>query len=238
MTQISGTLIDAAGRTLSGQNAEAFYISMMHAKPYCIGFNCALGAPLMYPFLQRLSQIATCNVHAYPNAGLPNAMGGYDETPEMFGENCRKFAEAGLINMVGGCCGTTPNFIAAIKKAVTSYPVREIPEDKHITMFSGLQEFIFRDNLNFVNIGERCNIAGSALFKKMIVSGDYEKAIKVASAQVEGGAQILDINLDDGLIDGKMAMTKLIRLFSSNTDVSSLPFMIDSSKFEVIEAGL
>lgn len=211
---------------------------MMHAKPYCIGFNCALGAPLMYPFLQRLSKIATCNVHAYANAGLPNAMGGYDETAEQFAENTGKFAENGLVNMVGGCCGTTPAFIAAVKKKVSQYPPREIPKDTHITMFSGLEEFQFRSNINFVNIGERCNIAGSAAFKKIIKEGDYEKATKIGCEQVEGGAQIIDINLDDGLIDGKMAMTKLIRLFSSNTDIASLPFMIDSSKFEVIEAGL
>jgi len=142
----------------------------------------------MYPFLQRLSKIATCNVHAYANAGLPNAMGGYDETAEQFAENTGKFAENGLVNMVGGCCGTTPAFIAAVKKKVSQYPPREIPKDTHITMFSGLEEFQFRSNINFVNIGERCNIAGSAAFKKIIKEGDYEKATKIGCEQVEGGA--------------------------------------------------
>jgi len=192
----------------------------------------------MYPFLQRLSKMASCYVHAYPNAGLPNAMGGYDETPEAFGENMKMFADNGLINMIGGCCGTMPNFIAATAKAMHGIPPRVRPAPSQITHFSGLTEFIFRKDLNFVNVGERCNIAGSALFKKMIVNGDFEKALQVAKNQVENGAQILDINLDDGLINGKEAMTKFMRLLSSDSEISNLPFMIDSSKFEVIEAGL
>jgi len=185
---ISGTIIDAAGRTLSGQNTEAFYISMMNAKPFCIGFNCALGASQMHPFLQRLAKLSTTYVHAYPNAGLPNAMGGYDETPENFAVNMREFVHEGLVNMVGGCCGTTPSYIEALYKAVRGLPRRIVPEDPKITMFSGMQEFIFRSNIPFVNIGERCNIAGSLSFKKMIKAGEYEKAIAVAKAQVETGA--------------------------------------------------
>lgn len=236
---LSGTIIDAAGRTLSGQNTEAFYISMMNAKPFCIGFNCALGADQMYPFLQRLSNIAQCYVHAYPNAGLPNAMGGYDETPENFGVNLRKYATNGLVNMVGGCCGTTPNYIEALYDAVRGVQRRvDIPEDKHRMMLSGMSEFIFSDHIRFINVGERCNIAGSLAFKKLIVAGNYDKAVSVAKSQVELGAQILDFNLDDGMIDGKSAMTKFMRMALSDPDIASVPIMVDSSKFDVIEAGL
>ena len=180
---LSGTIIDAAGRTLSGQNTEAFYISMMNAKPFCIGFNCALGATQMHPFLQRLSKIAECYVHAYPNAGLPNAMGGYDETPENFAKNMRKFATDGLVNMVGGCCGTTPDYIEALYDAVRGVQRRvNIPATQHRMMLSGMQEFIFSDMIRFVNVGERCNIAGSLAFKKMIVANQFDKAVSVAKA--------------------------------------------------------
>ena len=157
---------------------------MSNAKPMCIGLNCALGANLMQPFLQRLSQIAPTNVHAYPNAGLPNAMGGYDETPEMFGEAIRKYAEEGLINMVGGCCGTNPDYIREVKRVVDSFPPRQIPEKSNLTMLSGLTEFKFTPNIPFINVGERCNIAGSILFKRMIEKEDYEAALKVAIDQV------------------------------------------------------
>jgi len=236
---ISGTLIDAAGGTLSGQNTEAFYISMTNAKHYCIGFNCALGATQMYPFLQRLSKIAQCYVHAYPNAGLPNAMGGYDETPENFAINLKQFVTDGLVNMVGGCCGTTPNYIEALTDAVRGMPRRDnIPVTKNLQMLSGMQEFIFRDHIKFINVGERCNIAGSLAFKKMITAGNFEKAVAVAKSQVELGAQILDFNLDDGMIDGKAAMTKFMRMALADPDIASVPIMVDSSKFEVIEAGL
>jgi 5-methyltetrahydrofolate--homocysteine methyltransferase len=158
---ISGTIIDAAGRTLSGQNTEAFYISVMNAKPFCVGLNCALGAPLMYPFLQRLSKIANTYVHAYPNAGLPNAMGGYDETPEEFAQSIYKFAQEGLLNMVGGCCGTSPASIKALKSAIEGLPRRVIPPKRNLTFLSGLTEFTFTDIIRFVNVGERCNISGS-----------------------------------------------------------------------------
>jgi 5-methyltetrahydrofolate--homocysteine methyltransferase len=235
---ISGTIIDAAGRTLSGQNTEAFYISMSNANPFCIGFNCALGAEQMFPFMQRLSKIANCNVHAYPNAGLPNAMGGYDETPESFAASCKKYADDGIVNMLGGCCGTTPAAIKALAEAVEGIERRQIPDNPPITMFSGMTEFIFTPNIPFVNIGERCNISGSIAFKKLIKNNDYEKAIAVAKKQVEDGAQILDFNLDDGLIDGVQAMTKFTRLALSDPDIASVPLMIDSSKWEVIEAGL
>jgi 5-methyltetrahydrofolate--homocysteine methyltransferase len=185
---ISGTIIDAAGRTLSGQNTEAFYISMMNCKPYCIGFNCALGATQMQPFLQRLSKIASTYVHAYPNAGLPNAMGGYDETPANFGQNVRNFAIDGLVNMVGGCCGTTPLYIKELAKSVRGLKPREVPKATSLMMLSGMTEFVLRPNIPFVNVGERCNIAGSLQFKKLIKEGQFEKAISVAKNQVENGA--------------------------------------------------
>jgi 5-methyltetrahydrofolate--homocysteine methyltransferase len=185
---LSGTIIDAAGRTLSGQDIEAFFISMMHADPFCIGLNCALGATQMYPFLQRLSKISHTNVHAYPNAGLPNAMGGYDETPENFATNAKLFCQNGLVNLVGGCCGTTPNYIAALWKAIQDIPRRELPPKSDIMMLSGMSSFILRDHIKFVNVGERCNISGSTKFKKMIKNDKYEEAISVAKDQVENGA--------------------------------------------------
>jgi 5-methyltetrahydrofolate--homocysteine methyltransferase len=235
---ISGTIIDAAGRTLSGSNTEAFFISMMNAKPFCIGFNCALGADQMYPVIQRLSKISHFYVHAYPNAGLPNAMGGYDETPENFAINAKKFATDGIINMIGGCCGTTPDYINALWKAVQGVPRRIVSPESNKMMLSGMEEFIFGDHIKFVNIGERCNISGSLKFKKLIKEDKYEAAIAVAKDQVENGAQILDFNLDDGLIDGKKAMTRFMRMALSDPDIAKVPIMIDSSKFEVVEAGL
>jgi len=240
---ISGTLVDASGRTLSGQTIEAFYASVRHSNPFCVGINCALGASQMRPFLQRLAGIAECFVSVYANAGLPNAMGGYDETPEMMAHANHMFAREGLVNLVGGCCGSTPSHIEAIVNAIQSLPPRPFPErrEDHIPemMLSGLEHLIVsKERLNFVNVGERCNIAGSSRFKKLIVGNDYGKAMDVAKKQVEDGAQILDINLDDGLVNGVNAMTKFIRIAITEPDVSKVPFMIDSSNFEVIEAGL
>ncbi len=203
---ISGTITDASGRTLSGQTTEAFYISVAHAKPFCIGLNCALGATDMRPYLQRLGQIAECFVHAYPNAGLPNAMGGYDETAADLGTSLRDFAVSGLINMAGGCCGTTPPHIKAIAQACEGVRPREPQPISTVTRLSGLEPLILTKNITFVNIGERCNIAGSRAFKNMIMKGEYEKALAVARSQVENGAQILDYNFDEGLLDGEMAM--------------------------------
>ena len=211
---------------------------MMSANPFCIGFNCALGAPQMYPFLQRLSKMAHMNVHAYPNAGLPNAMGGYDETPENYAANAKKFCEDGLVNMIGGCCGTTPAYIAAIWKVIQGIPRRQHPSKSNTMMLSGMSSFIFQNHIKFVNIGERCNISGSLRFKKLIKADDYDAAIAIAKDQVENGAIILDFNLDDGLIDGKKAMTRFVRMALSDPDIAKVPIMIDSSKFEVIEAGL
>ena len=196
----------------------------------------------MQPFLQRLSKIAKTYVHAYPNAGLPNAMGGYDETPENFAVNLRKFADEGLVNMIGGCCGTTPDYIAALSKQVQGVERRQIQPAQTggyvPMMLSGMTEFIFTENIPFINVGERCNISGSLAFKKLIKNGEFDKAVSVAKAQVENGAQVLDFNLDDGLIDGVQAMTKFVRLALSDPEIASVPLMIDSSKFEVIEAGL
>ena len=236
---ISGTIIDAAGRTLSGQNVEAFFISMSHARPFCIGLNCALGGAQMEPFIQRLSNIASDTfVHAYPNAGLPNAMGGYDETPEEFAATVKSFAEQGFINMAGGCCGTNAKYIGVLANTLKGIKRRELGVREELTHLSGLQEFVFRENLNFVNVGERCNLSGSIQFKRLIVNGDFEKAVEVARKQVENGAQILDINMDEGLIDGRAAMTKFCRLALADPEIARVPFMIDSSKWEVIEAGL
>lgn len=235
---ISGTIIDNAGRNLSGQNIEAFFISMMNAKPFCIGINCALGATLMYQYAQRLSKIAHCYTYAFPNAGLPNAMGGYDETPENFAHHAKKFCVDGIINMIGGCCGTTPDYIEALYKMTIGIERRVPPPPITKMMLSGMQEFILEDHIQFVNVGERCNISGSAKFKKLIKADKYDEAIAVAKDQVENGAQILDFNLDDGLIDGKKAMTRFMRMALSDPDIAKVPIMIDSSKFEVIEAGL
>lgn len=211
---------------------------MMNAKPFCIGFNCALGATQMYPFLQRLAGLAHMNVHAYPNAGLPNAMGGYDESADNFAKNAKQFCIDGLINMIGGCCGTTPDYIEALWNAVKDVPRRELQAPSPKMMLSGMQEFIHGDHIPFINVGERCNISGSAKFKRLIKNDQYDAAIAVAKEQVENGAQILDINLDDGLIDGKKAMTRFIRMALSDPDIAKVPIMVDSSKFEVIEAGL
>lgn len=238
---ISGTLVDLSGRTLSGQTAEAFLISTQHSKPICIGLNCALGATHMKPFLANLSKYATTYVHAYPNAGLPNAMGGYDETPEAFATNCMSFINEKLVNMIGGCCGTTPDYIRAVKQALEKFqsPIRPIPQKINKLMLSGLKEFILFDDIPFVNIGERCNISGSLKFKKLLITdNNYEASLQIAREQVQNGAQVLDINLDDGMIDSKAVMEKFLRLLTTDPEISTLPLMLDSSKFEVLEAGL
>ena len=235
---ISGTITDASGRTLSGQTTEAFYISMYHAKPFCIGLNCALGAAALRGYVARLSNIAECYTHAYPNAGLPNAMGGYDEKPEELGAHIRDFATSGLVNMVGGCCGTTPLHIAAMTRACEQVKPREpAPPSKYLRL-SGLEALIQTPEVRFINIGERCNIAGSRAFKNLILKGEYEKALAVARAQVETGAQVLDINMDEGLLDGLAAMQRFCKLCVSDPDITKVPLMIDSSKFAIVEAGL
>ncbi|MCC7430382.1 methionine synthase [bacterium] len=235
---ISGTITDASGRTLSGQTTEAFLYSLAHANPLAIGLNCALGAKEMRPYLEELSQKANCFVSAYPNAGLPNEFGEYDETPQEFGKWIKDFAESGLINIVGGCCGTTPKHIRELSEAVKNIPLRQIPNLPKQTHFSGLEPLTIRPETNFVNIGERTNVTGSPKFAKLILSGNFEGALQVAREQVEGGAQIIDVNMDEGMLDGEEAMTKFLNLIASEPDISRVPIMIDSSKWNVLEAGL
>ncbi|WP_157373871.1 methionine synthase [Salipiger sp. CCB-MM3] len=235
---ISGTITDLSGRTLSGQTPTAFWHSVRHAAPLTIGLNCALGANAMRPHLAELSSVADTLICAYPNAGLPNEMGEYDETPEQMAEQVAGFARDGLVNIVGGCCGSTYDHIRAIAKAVEGYAPREIP--KHIPQMrlSGLEPFTLTEAIPFVNVGERTNVTGSAKFRKLITNGDYATALEVALNQVENGAQVIDINMDEGLIDSKQAMIEFLNLIAAEPDIARVPIMIDSSKWEVIESGL
>ena len=235
---ISGTITDASGRTLSGQTAESFWVSLAHAKPLSIGFNCALGAEDLRPHLQSISAISDANVSVYPNAGLPNEFGDYDDTPEYMGQVLRSFAEEGLINIVGGCCGTSPAHIKAIADAVADVKPRQVPTDLKTTRLSGLEPLVLDDVTGFVNIGERCNVAGSAKFKNLIAAGDYQTALEIGRNQVENGAQIVDVNMDDAMLDAEVEMVKFLNLIASEPDISRVPLMIDSSKWNVIEAGL
>ncbi|KUI23288.1 methionine synthase [Mycobacterium sp. GA-1285] len=235
---ISGTITDASGRTLSGQVTEAFWNSVRHAKPLAVGLNCALGAPEMRPYIAEISRIADTFVSCYPNAGLPNAFAEYDETPERQAGYVADFAEAGFVNLVGGCCGTTPAHIAKIAEAVEGKPPRKVPQIPVATRLSGLEPLNIDDDTLFVNIGERTNITGSARFRNLIKAEDYDTALSVALQQVEVGAQVIDINMDEGMIDGVAAMDRFTRLIASEPDISRVPVMIDSSKWEVIEAGL
>ena len=211
---ISGTIVDQSGRTLSGQTSEAFYTSIRHAKPFSVGLNCALGAKQMKPFLQRLSAVAECWISVYPNAGLPNAMGGYDETPAEAGEAALDFARDRLVNIVGGCCGTTNNHINAVAAALKTAPTRPYPKkpDQPKMWLSGLERLVVDKSLfAFLNIGERCNIAGSLRFKRLIKNNDYNAAMAVARKQVEDGAMVLDLNVDDGMVDGVAAMQRFLK---------------------------
>jgi len=235
---ISGTITDASGRTLSGQTAEAFWYSIMHAKPLFVGFNCALGATEMRPYIQEMGNVANTFISAHPNAGLPNAFGGYDETPESMAEILRGFATDGLLNIVGGCCGTTPDHIKAIANVVQNIAPRKIPEIKAYCRLSGLEPLVIRPESNFVNVGERTNVTGSKRFADLIKAGEYETALEVAKQQVEGGAQIIDVNMDEGMLDSRAAMLKFLNLMASEPDIARIPVMIDSSKWEVLEAGL
>src|SRR3954452_19073579 len=235
---VSGTITDASGRTLSGQTTEAFWNAMRHVKPLAVGLNCALGAPEMRPYLAEMSRISDTFVSAYPNAGLPNAFGEYDESPERQASYLAEFAEAGLVNLVGGCCGTTPAHIAAIAEVVEGKKRREVPEIPVATRLSGLEPLNITDDSLFVNIGERTNITGSARFRNLIKAEDYDTALSVALQQVEVGAQVIDINMDEGMIDGVAAMDRFTKLIAAEPDISRVPVMIDSSKWEVIEAGL
>ncbi|MBD8008047.1 methionine synthase [Acinetobacter pecorum] len=235
---ISGTITDASGRTLTGQTAEAFWNSMRHAEPISIGFNCALGADAMRPHVKTVSDVADTFVSAHPNAGLPNAFGGYDETPEETAAFIKEFAESGLINITGGCCGTTPDHIRAIAQAVEGIAPRQIPEIEPACRLSGLEPFnITKDSL-FVNVGERTNVTGSKKFLRLIKEENFTEALDVARQQVEAGAQIIDINMDEGMLDSQGAMVHFLNLIASEPDISRVPIMLDSSKWEIIEAGL
>eukprot|EP00899_Mesostigma_viride_P007111 jgi/Mesvir1/16400/Mv18138-RA.1 len=242
---VSGTIVDLSGRTLSGQTNEAFWISIAHAKPMAVGLNCALGAKDMLPYVQNLARVADCFVFCYPNAGLPNAMGGYDQKGAAMADEIAPFLEQGLINMLGGCCGTTPEHIAAMAARAATAKPRLRPTIEPCLRLSGLEPLVYNPGSDyssyrrtFLNIGERCNIAGSSLYKKAIVEGNYDKALAIALKQVQQGAQVLDINMDDGLVDGVAAMTRFVNLLVSEPEASRVPFMIDSSKFHVVEAGL
>ncbi|MEQ1741350.1 MAG: methionine synthase [Candidatus Nitrotoga sp.] len=237
---ISGTITDASGRTLSGQTTEAFWNSLSHTKPLSIGLNCALGAELMRPYVEELSRVATTYVSAHPNAGLPNPLSetGYDESPEHTAMLVKEFATSGFLNIAGGCCGTTPAHIKAIAEALKDIPPRRIPELEKKCRLSGLEPFNIGDDSLFVNVGERTNVTGSKMFARLVLAGDYTTAVNVARQQVENGAQIIDINMDEAMLDSQLAMTKYLNLIASEPDISRVPLMIDSSKWSVIEAGL
>ena len=237
---ISGTITDASGRTLSGQTTEAFWNSLSHAKPLSIGLNCALGGDLMRPYVEELSRVASVYVSAHPNAGLPNPLSetGYDESPAYTASVVKEFATSGFLNIAGGCCGTTPAHIKAIADALHDIAPRKIPDLPKMCRLSGLEPFNISDESLFVNVGERTNVTGSKMFARLILSGDYTTAVNVARQQVESGAQVIDINMDEAMLDSQAAMVKYLNLISSEPDISRVPIMIDSSKWSVIEAGL
>jgi 5-methyltetrahydrofolate--homocysteine methyltransferase len=235
---ISGTITDRSGRLLSGQTPAAFWNSVGHAAPFSIGLNCALGAKEMRAHIAEIARIADTLVCAYPNAGLPNEFGRYDESPEFMAGLLAEFADAGLVNIVGGCCGTTPDHIRAIVRAVEGKAPRTIPEVPPLLRLSGLEAFTLAPEIPFVNVGERTNVTGSAKFRKLVTAGDYAAALAVARDQVENGAQIIDVNMDEGLLDSEKAMTTFLNLIAAEPDIARVPVMVDSSKFSVIEAGL
>jgi 5-methyltetrahydrofolate--homocysteine methyltransferase len=235
---VSGTITDASGRTLSGQTVEAFWISISHMPLLSVGLNCALGAQEMRPHLEALAQMADCYVSAYPNAGLPNEFGEYDQSAREMKDYIREFAESGFVNIIGGCCGTTPDHIQAMAEAVKGIAPRPVPKVSEYTMLSGLEPLIIRPDTNFINVGERTNVTGSRMFARLIREGKYQDALAVAQQQVEGGAQIIDVNMDEGLLDSEQAMSDFLHLVMSEPEIAKLPVMIDSSKFSVIEAGL
>ncbi len=234
----SVTIVDLSGRTLSGQTIEAFWISVSGAPLLSVGINCALGAKQMRAHIEELSRLAPIFTSCYPNAGLPNSFGGFDETPEIMSADLRDFAANGWVNIVGGCCGSTPAHIRAIREAVKDFPPRVPPQVERYSRFSGLEPLVIRPETNFVNIGERTNVTGSPKFAKLILSGQFEEALAVAKQQVEGGAQIVDVNMDEAMLDSEQAMTTFLNFIASEPDIARVPLMIDSSKWSVIEAGL
>lgn len=235
---ISGTITDASGRTLSGQTTAAFWHAIRHAQPLIVGLNCALGAKELRAYVEELSELADCFVSVYPNAGLPNAFGGYDDTPENMTVVLREMAESGFVNVVGGCCGTTPAYIKLFSQAIGDIAPRVPPVVPRHLRLSGLEALTVTPELNFVNIGERTNVTGSRRFAKLILNGQYEEALSVARQQVENGAQMIDINMDEGMLDAEAAMTRFLNLIATEPDIARVPVVIDSSKWSVIEAGL
>ncbi len=235
---LSGTITDKSGRTLTGQTTEAFWHSIRHAKPFAVGLNCALGAADLRQYVADLSRVADTFVSTHPNAGLPNAFGGYDDTPEYMAGVLGEFAQAGLLNIVGGCCGVSPKHIRAIAEAVRPHKPRRVPEQPRYLRLSGLEPFTLTPETNFVNVGERTNVTGSAKFRKLITDGNYEDALDVAQDQVQNGAQVIDVNMDEGLLDSEKAMVRFLNLIAAEPEIARVPVMIDSSKWSVIEAGL
>ncbi|HCA67865.1 MAG TPA: methionine synthase, partial [Gammaproteobacteria bacterium] len=235
---ISGTITDASGRTLSGQMTEAFYNSLRHANPISIGLNCALGPDLLRQYVAEMSRVSNTYTSAHPNAGLPNEFGEYDLGAITMSEQVGEWAESGLVNILGGCCGSTPDHIKAIADAIDGLPPRKIPNIKPECRLSGLEAFNIGDESLFINVGERANVTGSAKFKRLILNEEYEEALDICRTQVEDGAQVVDINMDEGMLDGKAAMVRFMNLIASEPDISRVPLMVDSSKWEIIEAGL
>ena len=235
---VSGTITDASGRTLSGQTVEAFWHSIRHVDLFCAGLNCALGAEQIRPFLDALSTVADTLVSVYPNAGLPNEFGEYDQSPEVMAKIIKEFSDSGLVNLVGGCCGTTPDHIKAIANAVEDIQPRIIPDIAPLTKLSGLEPVTIRPESNFINVGERTNVTGSARFNRLIKEDNYEEALSVARQQIENGAQVIDVNMDEGLLDSEAAMGTFLRLIAAEPDIAKVPVMVDSSKWSVLETGL
>ncbi len=235
---ISGTITDASGRTLTGQLTESFYNSLRHAQPISIGLNCALGAKELRQYVEEMSRIATCHVSAHPNAGLPNEFGGYDESPEAMVAELDEWAASGFLNIIGGCCGTGPDHIRAIADAMAKHPPRPLPEPAPACRLSGLEPLNIDEHSLFVNVGERANVTGSAKFKRLILDGQFDEALAICRDQVEDGAQIVDVNMDEAMLDGEQAMVNYLNLMASEPDIAKVPVMIDSSKWAIIEAGL
>ena len=235
---VSGTITDASGRTLSGQTAEAFWNSVRHANLFSIGLNCALGVDQLRPYVEEIAKVADVPVSTHPNAGLPNAFGGYDQAPDYMAQRLGEWARSGFLNIVGGCCGTTPEHIRAIAAAVKDVPPRRVPELPPYTRLSGLEPLALWPGRLFVNVGERTNVTGSPKFANLVKAGQYEQALAVARQQVDNGAQLIDVNMDEGMLDSKAAMVTFLNLVASEPDICKVPVMIDSSKWEVIEAGL
>ncbi len=235
---VSVTIVDQSGRTLSGQTIEAFWISVSHMDLLSVGINCALGAKQMRPYVEELSHLAPVHISCHPNAGLPNAFGGFDETPERMAADMRDFASSGWLNIAGGCCGTTPAHIKAIAEAVRGLAPHVLSKPERYTRFSGLEPLVLRPDSRFVNIGERTNVTGSPKFSKLILGGQYEAALAVARQQVENGAQIIDVNMDEGMLDSEQAMTTFLHHIAAEPDIARVPIMVDSSNWKIIEAGL